>query len=793
MREPASAPILIRAAAGALGALALAVLAGWTFEIDALKSVLPGANSMKVNTALGFLLMAVALWFAASERTDKIAVLARLWAPILVAAIGALAIFEYAANINLGIDELLFRDDAPFGARGRMSAITAIAFMLFSGSFWIPGARTPFNNTAFLTVATAGLAISMLAAIGYLYQLPLLYRPLPVSAIAVHTAFGLVAAFAGVFAMRADIGWLGLFRAEGVAGVFGRQILPAVILVPLVLGWLALAIVRAHWVDGLTALALAALANMSILALVLSRAGQALGALETTLRRREHIYEAITNDALDAFMLADSDGRILDWNPQAERIFGWSRAEVIGRIVREVIMPPEAREAYAEGLKRYKAGGQYDNFGRRIEVQVVRRDDTRLQAELIAIPIKQGDDLFFALFCRDLTELKRAEEQLRQAQKMEAVGRLTGGIAHDFNNTLTAVITMLDSVLTRVPEALRPRIETALNAADRAAAMIKQLLAFSRKQVLTPSRLDLNDIVSRTSEVLRRTLGERIQISLLLGGGLPEALADAAQVESALLNLSINARDAMPEGGKLTIETALVELDQAYVAHNPDVTAGAYAMIAVSDTGAGMSAETLQRAFEPFFSTKDVDRGTGLGLSMVHGFAKQSGGHVKIYSELGLGTTVRLYLPLAYAGDAVAETDNGAARAEFGGSETVLLVEDNPLVRSSARAALRDLGYTVLEAANGHEALAVLRTGEPVDLLFTDIVMPEITGVELATEAARVHPSLRVLFTSGYTDSAIAQNGQLVPGAPFLSKPYRTRDLAARVREALDHPAATPV
>lgn len=786
MTNAESAPLLIRLAAAALAALGLSVFIGWSFGIDALKAVLPGANSMKVNTALGFLLAGIALWFAASERTDTIANVARRWAPILMAALGAAALFEYAAGVDLGINELLFRDDAQYGARGRMSVITAIAFILFAAAMLLPKDRTPRNNATFLALATIGFASGALATFGYMYQLPILYRPIPASSIAVHTAIGLTIAFAGVFATRADLGWLGLMRSQGVAGVFGRQLLPTVTLAPLLIGWFMIAVVRAGLLDAPTARALFILINVVVLAVVVTGAARALATIETTLRRREQIYASITTNALDAFLLSDGDGCILDWNPQAERMFGWRRDEVMGRVVREVIMPPETRAGHAQGLERFKMEGQYEFFGKRVEVDAVRRGDVRFRAELIAIPIQLGKDLYFALYARDVTGVREAEEQLRQAQKMEAVGQLTGGIAHDFNNTLTAIITTLDSALPRAPAELKPRIEIALNAADRAADMIKQLMAFSRKQVLTPTRLKLNDEVTRTAEMLRRTLGERIEIALELGPSVPDALADLSQLENALVNLCINARDAMPEGGKLTIETSPAELDAAYAAQNLDVKPGHYVMVAVSDTGAGMSPETLERVFEPFFTTKEVNRGTGLGLSMVHGFVKQSGGHVKLYSEVGHGTTVRLYLPLA---DATAKEANGNAHANAaprGGDETILLVEDNALVRTSARSALRDLGYTILEAEDGRGALAIIRSGAHIDLLFTDIVMPGITGVELADEATRIRPSLRVLFTSGYPDKAVTDHARLEAGSRFLSKPYRTQELAIRIREALD-------
>jgi signal transduction histidine kinase len=406
--------------------------------------------------------------------------------------------------------------------------------------------------------------------------------------------------------------------------------------------------------------------------------------------------------------------------------------------------------------------------------------------ELQAAPFIQDGVLHVISSGRDVTALRDAESRLHQAQKMDAVGHLTGGVAHDFNNLLTVIIGALDLDPQRIPPEMRPSIEQALRAAERGASLTHRLLAFSRQQMLVTRRVDFNRLIGDMDELLRRTLGEHVEIELKLADDLWPALADSGQVENSLLNLAINARDAMPEGGKLTIETTNVHLDDDYASNNAEVAPGDYVMMAVTDTGTGMPEDVLAHVFEPFFTTKEVGKGTGLGLSMIYGFAKQSGGHAKIYSEVGHGTTVRLYLPRltnqSPASDSVAPT---APRK--GGGETILVVEDNPDVRRLVLRQVRDLGYEVIEAANGPQALQILDGGASIDLLFTDVVMPGgMTGRQLA-EAAKVRrPGLKTLFTSGYTEDSILRLGKLDPGVRLLSKPYRKHELATRIRETLD-------
>jgi len=391
-----------------------------------------------------------------------------------------------------------------------------------------------------------------------------------------------------------------------------------------------------------------------------------------------------------------------------------------------------------------------------------------------------------------LDEIERrrvTEAKMVQMQKMEAIGQLTGGVAHDFNNMLAVITSALSLMRRRIERGesdVMQFIDGAQDAARRAATLTGRLLAFARRSPLSPGVTDVNKLVGGMSELLRRTLGEQIDMETVLAGGLWKVYADVSQLENAIVNICVNARDAMKGGGKLTIETGNAFLDEAYARANPDVSAGQYAMIAITDTGAGMAPEVVARAFEPFFTTKEAGQGTGLGLSHVHGFLKQTGGHVSIYSEMGVGTTVKLYLPRTQRTD---EASAAAVKTEtpMGDPSTVILVvEDEERVRALSVASLREFGYTVLHAANGDDALEILRTHPNISLLFTDIVMPGMSGRVLADRARQSAPDLRVLYTTGYTQNAIVHNGVVDADARLILKPYSLEDLAQKVRAVLD-------
>ncbi|WP_460452356.1 ATP-binding protein [Alsobacter sp. SYSU BS001988] len=387
-------------------------------------------------------------------------------------------------------------------------------------------------------------------------------------------------------------------------------------------------------------------------------------------------------------------------------------------------------------------------------------------------------------------QLRANEEALRQAQKMEAIGQLTGGVAHDFNNLLQVIMGNLDTIQRHLPSEntrLKRAANHALNGARRAAALTQRLLAFSRRQPLDPKPLNVNALVTGMSEMVHRTLGETVAVETVLSAGLWQVEMDSNELEAAILNLAVNARDAMPEGGRLTIETANAHIDEGYAANFAEVAAGQYVSIAISDTGTGMDEQTISRAFEPFFTTKPVGRGTGLGLSQVYGFVKQSGGHIKIYSEVGHGTTVKIYLPRLIGGIAQPEEEADCIVPDGGSEETILVLEDDDDVRTYSVEILRELGYRVLEAHDGPSALRLLERQARVDLLFTDVVLPGgMAGPQVAEQAREIKSDLKVLFTTGYARNAIMHHGRLQKGVRLITKPFSSADLAARIRDVLD-------
>jgi PAS domain S-box-containing protein len=506
------------------------------------------------------------------------------------------------------------------------------------------------------------------------------------------------------------------------------------------------------------------------------------------LRDSERMARGIIDTALDAFVQMDETGDVVEWNRQAEAIFGWTRAEAIGRSLAEMIVPERYRSRHIDGIPRFLESGQSNVLGRRFEIEALRRDGKEIKIELSVTALRRRGGHMFNAFVRDLTDKLAADEHLRQAQKMETIGQLTGGIAHDFNNILTVITGTIEILEEGVAE--DPGLATIARMIDeaalRGAELTQRLLAFARRQPLQPRTTDINTLIVDAARLLRPTLGEHIEIESAFEEAAWPALVDPGQLSNALINLAVNARDAMPEGGKLVLETGNVQLDNTYARMHDEVAPGPYVMIAVSDTGHGIPASILDKVFDPFFTTKGTGKGTGLGLSMVYGFVKQSNGHIKIYSELGHGTTIKIYLPRAGA-EAEADAETQPAPALEGGTETILVVEDDALVRNYVATQLNGLGYTTLSAANATEALEYIDGVKNFDLLFTDVIMPgSINGRQLAEEAKRRRPSLKVLYTSGYTENAIVHHGRLDPGVLLLAKPYRKSDLARMVRTALE-------
>ena len=514
-------------------------------------------------------------------------------------------------------------------------------------------------------------------------------------------------------------------------------------------------------------------------------------AAEIHLAQMELRYRGLLEAAPDAMVVVNQSGEIVLLNHQAEKQFGYRRDELVGHKVTNIIPEGFAERRVADDL-RTAEDALAQQIGTGIELIGRRKDGSEFPIELMLSPLESAEGILGLVVIaaiRDITDRKATEMQLQQAQKMEAIGQLTGGVAHDFNNLLTIILGNSEILVDELKEdpPRRELAETVMAAAERGAGLTQLMLTFARRQPLAPETFDVNELVTRMGPLLQRAIGEIVEMKLELTEPLWNVTTDPRQLETALLNLVLNARDAMSQGGRLTIETSNADLSEEYAARNVDITPGRYVRLALSDTGAGIPSELLNRVFEPFFTTKEVGKGTGLGLSMVYGFVKQSGGNIKVYSEVGHGTTIKIYLPRA--DDRAQATIPATQSSEpiLAGLESVLVVEDDPDVRTFAVQQLRRMGYTVSEAVDGPSALRKLAEGSSIELLFTDVIMPGgMTGRQLADRIKETHPEIKVLFTSGYTENSIVHHGRLDPGVTLLQKPYRIEELARKVRKVLD-------
>ncbi len=516
----------------------------------------------------------------------------------------------------------------------------------------------------------------------------------------------------------------------------------------------------------------------------------------TRLRESEQRFRLLLQGVTDyAIFMVDTEGRITNWNAGAQRIKGYEADEIIGMHISQ-FYTEEDRAAGIPSVSLSTAAhqGRFEAEGWR-----VRKDGSRFWASVVldAVTNDAGELIGFAKITRDITERKQAQEALQrtqevlhQAQKMEAVGQLTGGIAHDFNNLLTGIMGSLELLRVRAKQGRYAEVdryaEAAYGAASRAAALTHRLLAFSRRQTLDPRPTDVNRLVMGMEDLIRRSIGPGIHLEVVTAGGLWPTLIDPPQLESALLNLCINARDAMPDGGRLTIETANKWLDE-HAAGERDLPPGQFLSLCVTDTGTGMTPDVIAKAFDPFFTTKPLGQGTGLGLSMIYGFVRQSGGQARIYSELGLGTTLCLYLPRHHGATDVVERPSQqaeAAQAKLG--ETILIVDDAPTVRMLVTDVLKELGYAIYEAADGAAGLKILQSTVRLDLLVTDVGLPGgLNGRQMADAARKIRPDLKVLFITGYAENAAVGNGHLEPGMQIMTKPFATDAFAARVKRLI--------
>ena len=499
-----------------------------------------------------------------------------------------------------------------------------------------------------------------------------------------------------------------------------------------------------------------------------------------------HLVVALLESASQAIVAVDRAGRIVLANRRADEIFGYSREELLGARI-EMLLPDSKRGHHVHERDDYFARPRVRPMGSGLDLVARRKDGTEFPVEVSLSYVEAEGGGYAIAFVSDISQRKHLEEQLLHAQKMEAVGRLAGGVAHDFNNMLTVISGYNRMILDELSalDPLRGYAEEVLKAADRAGALTNQLLAFSRRQIMRPRVVSVNTVLAQTQKMLDRLIGEDVELMLRLGPEVGNIKADPLHVEQAVVNLAVNARDAMPLGGRLTIETENVCLDENYARTHMGVSPGEFVMIAVSDTGHGMDAETRRRIFEPFFTTKEKGKGTGLGLATVYGMIKQTGGDIWVYSEPGRGTTFKLYFPRVTepASDS-AEGDAGLANRA--GGETILVVEDETAVRELTVRMLRQLGYVILTACSGAEALEIAQTYEgTINLLLTDVVMPGMSGRHLADQLLAGRPGTKVLFLSGYTENTVVHHGVLDAGVNFLPKPFSRETLARKLREVL--------
>jgi PAS domain S-box-containing protein len=771
----------------------LAVLLGWLLEVDTLKSVVPGLATMKPNTAICFILAGASLFTRLKFTGQKLSRYGTVGAGFVLLICG-LTMLQYLTEWELGIDNLVISSsDEPgdISNLGRMAPLSALNFVLLSVALILidRGGWRPVEDSLVLIPALA----SVLALVGYIYDVSSFYSVVQYASVALHTAILTFALASGILFARPKRGLMAIISSHTTGGIMVRRLLPASLILLIVLGWLRLMGQRMGLYNAEFGLSLLIVTMIVIFSLLILWIGAAISRLdekrqtaERLMRDSEETYRLLFETNPHPMWVYDVKTlAFLAVNDAAVAHYGYSEAEFLSMTIAD-IRPVEdvpllmdavrtlTPEATTKVMRRHKKkdGTVIDVEGSSRELSFLGR-----RARLV--------------LASDVTERRRLEDQVRQSQKMEAVGRLAGGVAHDFNNLLTAIIGYSEIVLSRLGDLdpLRREVEEIEKAGKRAADLTTQLLAFSRRQVLQPRVLNLNAVIADLSKMIRRLLGEDIELVTELSFNVGAIKADPGQIEQVIMNLALNARDAMPNGGRIAIETRDAILDEKYAESHFDVTSGSYVQMSVSDTGAGMDSQTVAQVFEPFFTTKEKGRGTGLGLSTVYGIVKQSCGHIAIDSVPGKGTRFDLYFPKVE--DQVdGQTPPPTVVDEFGGSETILVVEDESIVRKLAREILQRSGYVVLEAANGGEAMQIFQQpGTTIDLLITDVVMPGISGRELAGELETAGCNYKVLFMSGYTDDAIVRHGILDANIPFVQKPFTPRALLKKVREVLDSPS----
>jgi PAS domain S-box-containing protein len=789
-------------------ATSLLVLIGWVADVTILRTILPGYASMKPLTAVGFIFIAVALglsgawWRLSSSFSLSLVRLCSLAA----AALGLITAAEYVFHFDLGLDNFLFNEVSvpPAPHPGRMSPASAAGLVLLGTALGLLDTRSRHTRRLSQACALASTLIGLLSSIGHLYGADALYRPFAYVPIAVHTAFLFLVLGCGVLAARPHGGLLSVITSVYLGGEAARRILPLAIGMPIAIGWLRLIGERAELYATEFGVAIFATSTVVIFGIIVWISARSLNEMDAQRRQdsdavrqtaaelrianqrltdSEERFRLFTNHLPSNAFLKDADGRYV-WGNQAWRQqFPQESGDPIGKTDAE-LWSPEVCEVFQASDRKVL---REDVPLQLIETSKVNSEIRHWMVNKFPVRTSDGTRLIGGISF-DATERKRLEFQLFQSQKLEAIGLLAGGVAHDFNNLLTVILGFTDEVKLAVQEGRPPEddLKEIHDAASKAAALTSQLLAFGRKQILRPRVVNLNESLEETQRLLGRVLRENIQLQLCLSPELGTVQVDPVQIQQVIINLAINAQDAMPEGGKITIETANVDFDEAYVLSHAQIVPGRFVQLTFRDTGVGMDETTKAHIFEPFFTTKAAGKGTGLGLATVYGIVKQSNGYIWVYSEPDHGTSFKIYFPRLEGEPADTDSSTAGAAVEIPTGQTVLIAEDEDAVRAIVVKTCSKAGYHILAATNGEEALALAESHSGrIDLLITDVIMPGISGRILADQILKRRPETRVLYCSGYAETAIIHQGVLGTHAAFLQKPFSTNALLQAIHGVL--------
>jgi PAS domain S-box-containing protein len=794
----------------------LLVLAGWAFDIQFLKQPTDVATTMKPAAAAAFVAIGVSLWLQARTRYSGLAALVGG----LVAVLGAVSFGDLVFGGHFSFDRPWLALSDPLS---RMSPLTA--FDLTALGFALAVSARPSRAWLAQLLSVLAMLVATIVAIGYLYRLSNLVGLGGYTTMAPHTDLLLLAVSIGILFLHPDHGLMAVYTSDSLGGQTARRILPATIAIPIGLGWLRLQGERHGWYDPRVGPPVLIVGTMILLSIVvwlnarmiarvdarrqdfeeeLRRANESLEVrvVEKTAQLAEsravaaesaEMFFQLFEFAPDALVAVDASGRIERTNIRAIELFGYGRGELVGRPV-DVLVPDRFKEQRTSDWAAFIRAPHAKTMGADLELTGKRKDGSEFPVEIVLSPASSPHGPLGLAVIRDLTERRRtealtrqAEERIQTGQRMEALGQLAGGIAHDFNNMMTVVTGYSELLLTRTGDdhPFQKPLQEIKKAGDRCANLTGHLLAFSRRQVLQPAVVDLGSIVADLNQMMPVLLGEAIAVTVTVAPDLWQVRTDQAQIEQVIVNLVVNARDAMAAGGRLSITVRNRVIDQSVAEAYPEMAAGEYVVLSVTDTGHGMDEQTRARVFDPFFTTKPVGQGSGLGLSTAYGFIKQSGGYIHLESELNKGTTVDVFLPRA----ASPARSVAAPKTQTmpGGDETILLTEDEASVRAFLRDVLGQAGYQLLEATDGQSAIAVAaRHPGPIHLLISDIVMPGMNGGELADALMATRPDTRLLLISGYAQHFVVEHTATQTGAPFLLKPFTADELLSRVREILD-------